>query len=222
MQFSRRTALALCAKAEDQAHQHPQGLTTTENFSFKFLAPAEVLTTQRFAALLIPPSDRNGGAAAAHVETYLDHVLVNAAPSLQRAWRSGLAAWAKAKDSDSHLALLAANEFQPKTSADQFFILFKTAITAAFHTSEEGILKELGYQGMGFLRQFPGYQGEAFTVPANYKPLLRSRNVANLFINDGAPFVAAGNQNHTLTILAFALRSSERIVQLMKNNTWKD
>lgn len=180
MQYSRRTAtglaLALWAKAGDQAHQHPQGLTTTENFSFKFLTPAETLTTQRFAALLIPPSDRSGGATAAHVENYLDHVLVNAAPSLQRAWRTGLAAWAKAKDTDSHLALLAANEFQPKTSADQFFVLFKTAVTAAFYTSEEGILKELGYQGMRFLREFPGYQGEAFTVPANYKPLLRSRS----------------------------------------------
>lgn len=50
----------------------------------------------------------------------------------------------------------------------------------------------------------------------------QSHDVANLFINDGAPFVTAGNQNPTLTILAFALRSSERVVQLMKNNTWKD
>lgn len=50
----------------------------------------------------------------------------------------------------------------------------------------------------------------------------QSHDVANLFINDGAPFVTAGNQNPTLTILAFALRSSERVVQLMKNNTWQD
>lgn len=49
----------------------------------------------------------------------------------------------------------------------------------------------------------------------------QSHDVANLFINDGAPFVTAGNQNPTLTILAFALRSSERVVQLMKNNTWQ-
>jgi len=50
----------------------------------------------------------------------------------------------------------------------------------------------------------------------------QSHDVANLFINDGAPFVTAGNQNPTLTILAFAMRSSERIARLMQQGTWKD
>lgn len=48
----------------------------------------------------------------------------------------------------------------------------------------------------------------------------QSHDVANLFINDAAPFVTAGNQNPTLTILAFALRSSERMVDLMKQGVW--
>jgi choline dehydrogenase-like flavoprotein len=46
--------------------------------------------------------------------------------------------------------------------------------------------------------------------------------VPNLFINDGGPFVTAGNQNPTLTILAFAMRSSERIAKLMNSGKWKD
>ena len=50
----------------------------------------------------------------------------------------------------------------------------------------------------------------------------QSHDVPNLFLNDAAPFVTAGNQNPTLTILALAMRSSERMVNLMKNNTWKD
>ncbi len=53
-------------------------------------------------------------------------------------------------------------------------------------------------------------------------PWNQSHDVPNLFVNDGAPFVTAGNQNPTLTILAFALRSSERMVRLMQNNTWTD
>lgn len=47
-------------------------------------------------------------------------------------------------------------------------------------------------------------------------PYNQSHDVPNLFIHDAAPFVTAGNQNPTLTILALALRSSERIVDLMK------
>lgn len=50
----------------------------------------------------------------------------------------------------------------------------------------------------------------------------QSHDVPNLFINDGGPFVTAGNQNPTLTILAFALRSSERMVRLMQERKWKD
>lgn len=180
MKLSRRTAvqlaLALWAKAEDQAHQHDSPPASSTTYKLKFLTASEVTTIHRFAAVMIPPSPRSGGAASAHVETYIDHTLAQAAPSLQRTWRAGLATWAKAKDTDSTLAALAPNEFAPKSKDDQFFILFKTALTAAFYTSEEGILKELGYQGMAFLRQYPGYQGEPFTTPAGYQPRLKSRS----------------------------------------------
>ena len=44
----------------------------------------------------------------------------------------------------------------------------------------------------------------------------QSHDVKNLFVNDAAAFVTAGNQNPTLTILALAMRSSERIAELMQ------
>jgi choline dehydrogenase-like flavoprotein len=43
----------------------------------------------------------------------------------------------------------------------------------------------------------------------------RSHDVSNLYLHDAAVFVSAGNQNPTLTILALAMRSSERIVDSM-------
>lgn len=47
-------------------------------------------------------------------------------------------------------------------------------------------------------------------------PWNQTHDISNLFVHDGGAFVTAGNQNPTLTILALALRSSERIVELMK------
>ena len=44
----------------------------------------------------------------------------------------------------------------------------------------------------------------------------QTHDVPNLFVNDGGVFVSAGNQNPTLTILALALRSSERLADRMK------
>jgi len=52
-------------------------------------------------------------------------------------------------------------------------------------------------------------------------PWNQSHDVKNLFLNDGAAFVTAGNQNPTITILALAMRSSERMVELMRRQSWE-
>lgn len=186
--WTRRGALALAfalwAKAQEQAHQHNAGqhtnLLSDEKpkvpYRFKFLSPTEVKTVQRYAAVLVPATDRSGGAAAAAVEQYVDHVLANAAASLQRSWRRGLNSWAERADAEAVFQAVAPREFSPKTADELFFSQFKNAITAAFYTSEEGITKELGYQGLGFLREYKGYQGEQFTVPAGYTPRLKARS----------------------------------------------
>jgi choline dehydrogenase-like flavoprotein len=46
----------------------------------------------------------------------------------------------------------------------------------------------------------------------------RSHDVRNLFVNDAAAFVTAGNQNPTLTILALSLRSSEYLADCLTKN----
>jgi choline dehydrogenase-like flavoprotein len=51
-------------------------------------------------------------------------------------------------------------------------------------------------------------------------PWNQAHDVKNLFLNDGAAFVTAGNQNPTITILALAMRSSERLVELMRRQSW--
>ena len=169
MQFTRRDAirlaLALWAQAENHSIAAPIGL----------LNPKELATLNRFAAIMIPASAYSGGAAAAGVDVYIDSTLANAVPSLQRAWQRGLASWGQAQDPSATLKADSANEFSPKTPADQFFILFKAALTSAFYTSEVGISQELGYQGLAHLHRFPGHDGTPFTTPADYKPLLRSR-----------------------------------------------
>ncbi|WP_031494962.1 gluconate 2-dehydrogenase subunit 3 family protein [Bryobacter aggregatus] len=157
MECTRRAAVTLALSrwtdAEVQGQSAPSGILNRN----------ELETLNRYAALIIPASPHSGGAAVA------------ASPSLQRTWRRGLAAWAQSKDHAATLHTLTANEFSPKTQADQFFILFKTALVSAFYTSEEGITKELGYQGLAHLHHFPAPDGQPFETPANDKPLLRSR-----------------------------------------------
>ena len=51
-------------------------------------------------------------------------------------------------------------------------------------------------------------------------PWNQAHDVPNLFINDAATFVTAGNQNPTITILALAMRASERVVDLVRRGVW--
>jgi hypothetical protein len=177
MKITRRSAVGLASALwmEAQEHSHPQPAKTGAQ-TLRFLSAPEAQTLRRFAAVLLPATERSGGAAAAGVEFYTDRVLQAAAPSLQRLWRRGLAAWGGQKDAEATLTQLVANEFSPKTADEQFFVIFKNAMVAAFYTSEEGITKELGYQGMGFVRDFRGYQGETFVVPEGYVPQLKVRS----------------------------------------------
>lgn len=51
-------------------------------------------------------------------------------------------------------------------------------------------------------------------------PWNQTHDVKNLWVNDAGVFVTAGNQNPTLTILALAMRSTERMVELLRRGEW--
>lgn len=176
MSTSRRDFLALWAQAALAAHQHSSSTTTaTERYSFRVFSSSEVQTLQKAAAILIPADERSGGAAAAKVEEYIDFITAHGEATLQAEWHTGLKMLANVKSMEVSLTKLSRNEFKPRTKGEQFFVLLKGAVTEAFYTSEEGINKELGYQGMGFLVEFPDFTQVKTSVPARYKPMLRAR-----------------------------------------------
>lgn len=167
MPQSRRGFLALALAASWERALHAAAQQTPPAVpSFRFFTAPELATVRRFAAVIVPADDRSGGAAAARVEEYTDFVLTHAEPALQTAWRRGLAQWSAEPAAELLLSRLS-------TANDRFFYLFRDAVTEAFYTSEEGILKELGYQGLAHLREFPGCTHESHPIPANYKPALR-------------------------------------------------
>ena len=142
-----------------------------------FLSDDERATLRSLASVLIPADERSGGAAAARVDEYIDLVLGHAEPSLRARWRAGLARHAGLGGAEAEALLreAARAEFDPKTDDEEFFVLLKNAVVEGFDTSEEGIEKELGYQGMSFALEFPGCQHESHPRPADFQPALRQR-----------------------------------------------
>lgn len=183
MQTSRRHVLTLAAVwaqalAAAQSHQHASPSTAQAPYTLRFFTKPERETLLAVAAILIPADDRSGGAPAARVDEYIDFVVSHGSAELKRHWRDGLAMLARvdAADREKRLRELAKNEFAPETRDEGFFVLLKGAVVEAFYTSEEGIRKELAYQGLGFLREFPGCTHDKHETPANYRPRLRARS----------------------------------------------
>lgn len=170
-------AAALWAEAVASAQQHhhelaPQVAAATP----AFFTVKERETLYRLTDLIVPADERSGGAVAANVSQYIETVVFHAQKPLQTAWRTGLRPYVGAADPLALLTAASKNEFRPRTPAERFFVMLKDACVDGFYTSREGIVKELGYKGYTFLREFPGAEPADRQAPAGYQPLLRQRS----------------------------------------------
>ncbi len=168
------TAAAWWSQAVEAAHQHTAASSTRAPYKFRFFQPKQVTTLQTIAAVIIPADERSGGATAARVEEYIDFILFHGAPALKNSWNKGLVTYfgKSAAEVTTLLTEAATGEFAPVTEKQKFFVLVKSAVVEAFYTSEEGINKELSYQGMKFLMNFEGCTHSSHQTPESYRPLV--------------------------------------------------
>lgn len=164
----------LWGQAALAAHQHPAPKTNSGTYVFRVFSPAEQDTLAKAAAILIPANERSGGAAAAKVEEYIDFIVSHGNTDLRKVWQDGLARLAAAPAMEPFLRKASKNEFRARTADERFFVMLKSSVNEAFYTSEEGINKELGYQGMGFVLEFPDFSRETPKTPRGYKPMLKA------------------------------------------------
>ncbi len=175
---TRRTFLGTAAvwwsEALIAAHQHTAAPSQQSLYKFQFFQPKELATLRLLAALIVPADERSGGAPAARVEQYIDYVVSHGAEGLKDTWRKGLVTYAGKTEAqaESQLRDAAKGEFSPRSDAQRFFVLIKGAVVESFYTSQEGINKELGYQGMGFVVNFEGCTHASHSTPEWYKPLI--------------------------------------------------
>lgn len=169
--MERRTVLKLVAAG---VLPGAQGLVqlgcSRESYRPEFLTSGEFALLDALTEIILPADDHSPGARAAMVARYIDVVVADGGEALQHRWRSGLTALSElaqehcgdrfeecsAGEQDGIVAALAANEGDPRTDAEQFFVLVKEATIRGYYTSETGIREELGYAGNSAIDDFPG------------------------------------------------------------------
>jgi hypothetical protein len=140
----------------------------------KLLSASQFATLDAFVEAIIPADDRSPGAREARVADYIDLLLSEVDESVALQWIGGLAeldeeantrfqlpfARLDATQADTILAAISANELDPQTPLESFFVMTKYAAIDGYYTSEIGIHRELRYKGNKFLNEFVGCETE--------------------------------------------------------------
>ncbi len=162
-QPTRREALVTIAGgvAASTAAVAPQVAAAQEVYRPQNFSQAQFDLVTALVDLIIPSSD-TPGAAAAGVDRYIDQELA-ANGANKESFHAGiqllLEAGFEGKGGAERIALL--TEFsQSPGRRGEFFRLLKNMTIDGYYSSETGLVEELGYQGGGYLREFPGCQHE--------------------------------------------------------------
>lgn len=172
--FSRREMVKLAAGAM-VVPALPQAGTRTAARSQatlpKFFTAAELALVDELGELIIPTDEHSPGARAAKCAEFIDGRLAELPDAeTKQQWREGLALInrlstemhklpfmkASAEQRIALLTRIAANERDPKTPEEKFFVELKTRVAHAYYTSKIGLRQELEYKGNTYLREFAG------------------------------------------------------------------
>ena len=128
-------------------------------YAAQFFTPDELALLDRTMEAILPADEHSPGAHEAQLPLFADLIVANSPDEVKQDWRSGLrllAAELEASDLATWLASAAANERDPRTVLDNFFVKLKQMTVEGYYTSQIGIHQELNYQGNTYLKEFKG------------------------------------------------------------------
>ncbi len=162
--------------ASDAPHCAPPALEPATALSAasgaapKFLSSDQIRTLTALSEAIIPADGHSPGAAAAGVPAFVDAVLAKSGADRRKIWTDGLAAIDRmaekdfamkfaactAGQQDQMLLKISANEENPVTTEEKFFVTAKRSTIEGYYNSEVGIHKDIEYQGNTALAEFEG------------------------------------------------------------------
>ena len=163
-QPTRRGALAGIAGAAAASVSLPgaqPAAPAQQTFTPRSFTKDEFRLVSLLVELIIPESD-TPGAAAAGVDRIIDEELTKHHTRLGQ-FKTGLKVMADAGFAELNEARrveLLTKFSESEGDRGRFFRLLKNLTIDAYYSTEAGLVQELGYQGNGYLREFPGCDHE--------------------------------------------------------------
>jgi hypothetical protein len=145
-------AVPACSMQTDTASPVPP------DYKLQFFSEDENKLVDQLMEMIIPADDHSPGAHAAKASLFADQMIATGDDAVKKQWRAGLSSireQAKGMSITDLLDKAGANEEDPKTELERFFVLLKGTTIYGYYTSEVGIHQDLEYTGNTYLRSFP-------------------------------------------------------------------
>jgi Gluconate 2-dehydrogenase subunit 3 len=131
---------------------------TATAYTLQFFTEDESRLLDQLMEMIIPVDDHSPGAHEAQTNLFADLMVANSNDAIKKQWQDGIRLIREDAVGSSLAEALrraAANEENPKTDLDRFFVLLKQMTVNGYYTSVTGIHKEMEYVGNTYLVAFP-------------------------------------------------------------------
>jgi hypothetical protein len=138
--------------------QAPPAAPGTSPYTLLFFSEEESRLLDQLMEMIIPADDHSPGAHEAGTHLFADLMVATSEDAVKKQWQDGIrliSQEAVNSSLDEALRKAAANEEDPKTDLDRFFVQLKQMTVYGYYTSTTGIHKEMEYIGNTYLAAFP-------------------------------------------------------------------
>ena len=138
--------------------QAPHEATSVTPYTLQFFTDDESRLLDQLMELIIPADDHSPGARAAQTNLFADLMVATSDQAVKKQWQDGIRLMREEANRSSlsdALQLAAANEENPTTDLERFFVLLKQMTVNGYYTSATGIHQDMEYVGNAYLGAFP-------------------------------------------------------------------
>jgi hypothetical protein len=148
---------ALPGAAMSHMQAAPAAPTATA-YTLQFFTEEESRLLDQLMEMIIPADDHSPGAHEAQTNFFADLMVAASSDTVKKQWQDGIRMMreeAKGSSLAEALRKAAANEENPQTDLERFFVSLKFMTVNGYYTSATGIHKEMEYVGNTYLAAFP-------------------------------------------------------------------
>jgi hypothetical protein len=127
-------------------------------YSLQFFSEEESRLLDQLMEMIIPADDHSPGAHQAQTNLFADLMVATSDNAVKKQWQDGIRLIREEANRSSLTEALqraAANEENPTSALERFFVLLKQMTVNGYYTSEIGIHKDMEYIGNAYLGAFP-------------------------------------------------------------------